>query len=151
MPMTATEIVQRFFRALADRDARAALALLAPDAVVDVLPRQGEVSMDPSTSGRAFFPATVEAFPDLLVTVHHTVELGEGVVLAEITLEGTQAGDYLGAVNQEKHLDLRQAWLLTVRDGAVVGVQGFWDENQLFRRLAVKRLDRLAIVDGAPA
>jgi steroid delta-isomerase-like uncharacterized protein len=149
--MTATEVVTRFFRAFGDRDVGTALALLAGDAEVEVLPAAGEVSMDPAASGRAFFAATVDAFPDLMVTVHHTADLGDGVVLAEVTLEGTQASDYLGAINQEKHLDLRQAWLLTVHDGLISDVKGFWCENQLFRRLAVKRLDRIAIVEGASA
>ncbi|WP_300007053.1 nuclear transport factor 2 family protein [Pseudonocardia sp.] len=153
---TPADVVSSFFHALGARDTGAALALLAPDAEVEVLPAAGQTSMDPAASGRAFFAATVEAFPDLFVTVHRTSDLGDGVVLAEISVEGTQAADYLGAVNQEKHLDLRQAWLLTVRDGLIHTVKGFWDENQLFRRLAVKRLDRIAIVaitdrQGAPA
>jgi steroid delta-isomerase-like uncharacterized protein len=151
MPMTATEVVHRFFSALGDHDADALLALLAPDTDIAVLPAEGQVSMDPAASGRAYFAATVAAFPDLTVTVQRVADLGDGTVLAEISLEGTQAADYLGAVNQEKHLDLRQAWLLRVHDGLISGVKGFWDENQLFRRLAVKRLDKIAIVEGASA
>lgn len=149
--MIATEVVHRFFSALGAHDADAVLALLAPDADIEVLPAQGQVSMDPAASGRAYFAATVAAFPDLYVTVRRVADLGDGTVLAEISIEGTQAADYLGAVNQEKHLDLRQAWLLTVRDGLIRTVRGFWDENQLFRRLAVKRLDRIAIVEGTSA
>lgn len=149
--MTATEVVHHFFRALGERDADAALGLLAPDAEIEVLPAAGQVSMDPVSAGRRFFDATVGAFPDLSVTVHRVADLGGGVVLAELTLEGTQAQDYLGAINQEKHLDLRQGWLLTAHGGVITGVKGFWDENQLFRRLAVKRLDHLAIVEGAHA
>lgn len=149
--MIPTEVVTAFFRAIDEHDVDAASALLAADGVVDVLPADGQISMDPAAAGRAYFAATVAAFPDLTVTVHRTADLGDGVVLAELTLEGTQAGDYLGAVNQEKHLDLRQAWLLTVADGRIGRIKGFWDENQLFRRLAVKRLDRIAIVEGASA
>ncbi|MFC4943548.1 nuclear transport factor 2 family protein [Pseudonocardia sp. GCM10023141] len=146
-----SDVVTAFFRALGDRDSAAALALLAPDADVEVLPSEGTISMDPAGSGRAYFAATVAAFPDLMVTVRAITELADGAVLAEMSIEGTQAADYLGAINQEKHLDLRQAWLLTVRDGLIVQVRGFWDENQLFRRLAVKRLDRIAIAEGASA
>jgi steroid delta-isomerase-like uncharacterized protein len=146
-----SEIVTAFFRALGARDVDAALTLLAPDAEVEVLPAAGRTSMDPAGAGRAYFAATVAAFPDLIVTVHRTTELADGAVLAEVSIEGTQAGDYLGALNQEKHLDLRQAWLLTVRDGLIQQVKGFWDESQLFRRLAVKRLDRIGIVEGARA
>ncbi|NMH97010.1 nuclear transport factor 2 family protein [Pseudonocardia acidicola] len=142
-------VVTAFFRSLADRDLDGAFALLAPDAEVEVLPAAGQISMDPASAGRAYFAATVSAFPDLLLTVHRTVVVGDGgdgAVLTELSLEGTQAADYLGALNQEKHLDLRQAWLLQVDGGLIRSVRGFWDENQLFRRLAVKRLDRIAIV-----
>lgn len=149
--MTATEVVHSFFSALGAHDTDAVLALLAPDADIEVLPVEGQVSMDPAASGRAYFAATVAAFPDLEVTVRQVADLGEGTVLAEISIEGTQAADYLGAVNQEKHLDLRQAWLLTVHDGLISTVKGFWDESQLFRRLAVKRLDKIAIVEGTSA
>ena len=76
------------FRALGDRDADAALALLAPDAEVDVLPAGSTTSMDPAAAGRAFFAATVEAFPDLRSRSHRTTELGDGVVLAEIAHRG---------------------------------------------------------------
>lgn len=148
---SATGVVTAFLDALAGRDTERALALLAPDARIDVLPQTGHLSMDPGTAGRTYFAATVAAFPDLLLTVHRVVELAEGRVLVELSLEGTQAADYLGAINQEKHLDLRQAWLLTVRDGRIQEARGFWDENQLFRRLAVKRLDEIAIVGGVPA
>ncbi|WP_214368839.1 nuclear transport factor 2 family protein [Pseudonocardia sp. H11422] len=141
-----TSIVRAFFRSLGDRNLDAAFALLASDAEIEVLPSAGQTSMDPAAAGRPFFSATVTAFPDLLLTVHRTVEVGDGVVLTELSLEGTQAADYLGALNQEKHLDVRQAWLLQVEGGLIRSVRGFWDENQLFRRLAVKRLDRIAIV-----
>ena len=51
----------------------------------------------------------VTAFPDLRVTTKRVLRTGD-VVTAELKVEGTQAADYAGAINQEKHLDLRQAW-----------------------------------------
>ena len=69
--------------------------------------------------------------------------------VAEITIEGTQAGDFLAVANQEKHFDLDQAWVLTVTpDDRISAVVGYWDQNQLYRRLGVKRLDKITITAG---
>ena len=34
---------------------------------------------------------------------------------------------------------------VVVTDGLITAVTGYWDQNKLYRRLAVKRLDRIAI------
>jgi ketosteroid isomerase-like protein len=94
---------------------------------------------------REFFREALTAFPDLLLTVTRQTTCGDGRVLIELTFEGTQAADFLGAINQEKHLDIEQAWLLVTQDGLITEITGYWDQNKLYRRLAVKRLDRIAI------
>jgi ketosteroid isomerase-like protein len=76
------------------------------------------------------------------------MEAGDVVVL-EVTMEGTQATDFLGIVNQEKHVDVDQAWMVWVREGRVRGLRAYWCQNQLYRRLAVKRLDRVSILELA--
>jgi ketosteroid isomerase-like protein len=48
-------------------------------------------------------------------------------------------------VNQEKHLDIDQGWLLRVADGRVRSIRAYWCQNQLYRRLAVKRIDHVTI------
>jgi ketosteroid isomerase-like protein len=68
------------------------------------------------------------------------------VVTALVKVEGTQAGEYAGVVNQEKHLDLDEAWRFTVAGGAITAVTAYWCQQQLYRRLAVKRFDQVAIV-----
>jgi hypothetical protein len=69
--------------------------------------------------------------------------------VAEITMEGTQADDFLAVVNQEKHVELDQAWMLTVTpDDRISAVTAYWDQNQLYRRLGVKRLDKITITAG---
>ena len=92
------------------------------------------------------FDETITAFPDLLLTVKRQFAGTDGVVVTELKCEGTQASDYLGAINQEKHLDIDQVWLLRVEGGLIRGITGYWDQNMLYRRLAVKRLDAVAIV-----
>jgi ketosteroid isomerase-like protein len=124
------------------RDSDAAMAVVDPAVRVDIPPLG-------VTGGGAQLLAVLadifQAFPDLLVTVRNVIETGD-VVTAEFKVEGTQAADYAGAVNQEKHLDVDQAWRFTVADDRIVGIDAYWCQNQLYRRLAVKRLDQIAIV-----
>ncbi len=132
-----------FWRAIGDRDVDAAFAVVADDAAVHI-PPAGVTGA--AADARAFFTATVTAFPDLLLTIQHSFTGSDGVTVTQLTMEGTQAADYLGVINQEKHLDLDQAWLLGTADGAVSWISGYWDQNMLYRRLAVKRLDQVALV-----
>jgi steroid delta-isomerase-like uncharacterized protein len=132
-----------FWRAVGDGDIDTAFALVADDAEVKILPAG---ILGTASEGREFFAATVAAFPDLLLTVKKSFTCSDGVTVTELKLAGTQAADYLGAVNQDKHMDIDQAWLLRVEDGMIRSITGYWDQNMLYRRLAVKRLDQVAIV-----
>jgi steroid delta-isomerase-like uncharacterized protein len=135
-------MVTLFFRALADRDTDAAIALAAPDVAVAVYP------LHVAGTGAALLEQVlkdlVRAFPDLLITVSRVIVTG-GVATALIKAEGTQAADYAGAINQEKHLDMDEAWRFTVTDGRITQVHAYWCQAQLYRRLAVKRFDEIAI------
>lgn len=138
------KIAGEFLRAFAARDIDGALALLAPDAQVEI-PAAGVLGTA-AQQGREFIAATITAFPDLRLTVRKSFTGTDGTVVAEVTMEGTQAAGYLGVINQEKHLDLDQVWVLTVAEGRITGLKAYWCQNQLYRRLAVKRLDQLSIV-----
>ena len=146
--MTATasgqdQAVRDFLDALGRRDVEAALSLTAADVAVTVHPLgikgTGQAALRPVLAGLA------DAFPDLLLTVRRLITTGD-VVTALVKVEGTQAGEYAGVVNQEKHLDLDEAWRFTVAGGAITAVTAYWCQQQLYRRLAVKRFDQVAIV-----
>ncbi|HEY0449988.1 nuclear transport factor 2 family protein [Actinophytocola sp.] len=140
---TPADTVRAFLNALALRDVDAAMSVVDGSVTVTVHPlgvRDGG-----SADLRAMLAELVAAFPDLRLTVRQVVETGR-VVTAELKVEGTQATDYAGVVNQEKHLDVDQAWRFTVRDDHIAGLDAYWCQNQLYRRLAVKRLDQIAIV-----
>jgi steroid delta-isomerase-like uncharacterized protein len=139
---TPADTVTRFLGALADHDTDAAIALAAPDAAVDVYPLR--VAGTGAALLEQVLKDLVRGFPDLLITVSRVIATGD-VVTALFKAEGTQAADYAGAINQEKHLDIEQAWLFTTREGVITAITGYWDQNKLYRRLAVKRLDRIAI------
>jgi steroid delta-isomerase-like uncharacterized protein len=138
------DTVQAFLDAFADRDPDAAVALAAPDVEVSVYPLH--IAARGPAALRQVLADLVRAFPDLLITVSRVIATGEDVVTALFKAEGTQAADYAGAINQEKHLDIDQAWRFTVADGAITGVHAYWCQGQLYRRLAVKRYDEIAIV-----
>ncbi len=120
----------------------AALAVVAPQAAVTIHPLG--VRAIGRDALRTVLDDLVRAFPDLLVTTGRVITTGD-VVTALIKVEGTQAADYAGAINQEKHLDIDQAWRFTVTRGLITAVSAYWCQQQVYRRLAVKRFDAIAI------
>ena len=132
-----------FWDAVRAGDVDGAMALVSDDATIDLLAAGVKGGKN---EARDFFAATITAFPDLLLTIKNHFIGTDGTAVTEMKLEGTQAADYLGVVNQEKHIDLDQVWLLGAADGQITSIRGFWDQNVLYRRLAVKRLDAVAIV-----
>ncbi|RVU28160.1 nuclear transport factor 2 family protein [Streptomyces antnestii] len=141
--MTPARTVTAFLTAFGQGDVATALS------VVDESVRVNLYATGLRGAGKAelgqFLVDTATAFPDLRLTVRRTIEAGP-VVTVELKFEGTQAADYLGAINQEKHLDVDQAWRFTVEGDRIAGVDAYWCQNQLYRRLAVKRLDQISLV-----
>jgi steroid delta-isomerase-like uncharacterized protein len=139
---TPTQTVQEFLDALARRDVDAAMALVDSQVAVTVHPfglyDKGRDVL------RAVLADLVRAFPDLMITVSRVITTGE-VVTALFKAEGTQSADYAGAINQEKHLDIDQAWRFVAAGGVITEVTAYWCQAQLYRRLAVKRYDEIAI------
>lgn len=136
-------VVADFLAALGDRNVDKAFSAVADDADVSLPAADVEGK---AADAREFFRATVDAFPDLVLHLKRTVETSDGVVAVELKFEGTQGADWLGIVNQEKHLDVDQSWLFRVQDGRIRTIHGYWCQNQVYRRLAVRRIDQPAIV-----
>ena len=139
---TPTQTVQAFLDAFARHDIDAAVALADPQVTVTVHP----LGVRDHGAGelRKILADLVRGFPDLMITVSRVITTGD-VVTALLKVEGTQAADYAGAINQEKHLDIDQAWRFTVTGDVITGVTAYWCQQQLYRRLAVKRFDAIAI------
>jgi steroid delta-isomerase-like uncharacterized protein len=141
--MTApTKTVETFLDALVRHDVGAAMALVDSQAAVTVHPfglhdKGADVL-------RTVLADLERAFPDLMVTVSRVIVTGD-VVTVLFKAEGTQSADYAGAINQEKHLDIDQAWRFVVADGLITEVAAYWCQAQLYRRLAVKHYDEVAI------
>jgi predicted ester cyclase len=135
--------VARFLDGLARRDITAAMVPVAEDVDVTVYPLA--VRDEGTGALRAVLHDLLTTFPDLRVTTKRLIVTGD-VVTAEIKLDGTQAADYAGAFNQEKHVDLDQAWRFAVGGDQITEVRVYWCRQQLLRRLGVKRLDQVAIL-----
>lgn len=138
-----SETVTRFWDAVRRGDVDGAFAEVDESAEVHIPPAGVSGGKE---EARAFFAETVTAFPDLLLAEKSSFTGADGTVVTQLKMEGTQAADYLGVINQEKHLDLDQAWMLGVGGGRITSIKGFWDQNILYRRLAVKRLDSVSII-----
>ena len=141
--MSAASVARGFFEALNRHDVPEALAFLAPDTAIDVLPLTLHGRGD--DAGHRFVEGLATAFPDLLLRVRSVFEAGDTAV-ARTAIEGTQAAAFFGVVNQEKHVDVEAGWVLGVAGDRIAHLRVFWCQNQLYRRLAVRRLDRISIL-----
>lgn len=140
---TPRQTVDAFITGFRHRDVAAALSAVADDVAVTVYPLQ--LAGNGSAVIGTVLEEIVTAFPDLLITVRAVIDLGQTIV-AEFKIEGTQADEYRGVINQEKHLDIDSAWRFTVVDDQIVTIDAYWCQNQLLRRLAVKRTDQTTII-----
>jgi len=139
---TPTEAVHAFLDALARHDVDAAMAVT--DALVTVTIHPFVIKDQGTDVLRSVLADLVRAFPDLMISVSRVITTGD-VVTALFKAEGTQAAGYAGAINTEKHLDIDQAWRFVTAGGLITGVDAYWCQAQLYRRLAVKRYDQIAI------
>ena len=145
--MSARSLAEKFFGRLQAGEVGDILDLMTPDATVSLVPLNRHGPM--ATDGAAYLRELSGSFPDLQVRVRRLFVTGDNTAVAEITIDGTQADDFLAVVNQEKHFNLDQAWMLKVTpDDRISAVTAYWDQNQLYRRLGVNRLDKITITAG---
>jgi ketosteroid isomerase-like protein len=138
--MSTRKVAQDLFDHMQVGDVDEILRMVTPDAAVFLRPLQVHGSM--ATEGADYLHELARSFPDLLIRLRRLFVTTDNTAVAEITIEGTQADAFLEAANLAKHVDLDQAWMLEVTpDGRISAVTTYWDQNQLYRRLGVKRLD----------
>ncbi len=113
---TPTQTVQAFLDAFARHDIDAAVAVADPQVSVTVHPLG--LQQTGADALRQVLADLVRGFPDLVISVSRVITTGD-VVTALFKAEGTQSADYAGAINQEKHLDIDQAWRFVVDGGLI--------------------------------
>jgi steroid delta-isomerase-like uncharacterized protein len=136
-------IAQGFFERVEIGDVAGALALTTPEGGFQAVALGVKGTIE--NEGRAFLEELRQALPDLTLTVTRLFVGRDGTAVAEVFVEGTQADDLFGIVNQEKHVDVKTVWLLHIDDGRIDDIRTYWCQNQLYRRLGVKRLDHVTI------
>ena len=141
--MNSMDVARTFFARMDTHDTSGALALVAPHTNVALVPLN--LQGDAENVGRQYLEQLMSAFPDLSVRVRRLFVGNDNTAVAEITIEGTQAADFFGIINQEKLMDLDQVWFLHVHDGIIDRIKAYWCQNRLYRRLGVKRLDHVTI------
>ena len=141
--MNSMDVARTFFARMDTHDTSGALALGAPHTNVALVPLN--LQGDAENVGRQYFEQLMRAFPDLSVRVRRLFVGNDNTAVAEIAIEGTQAADFFGVINQEKLMDLDQVWFLHVNDGVIDRIKAYWCQNRLYRRLGVKRLDHITI------
>jgi ketosteroid isomerase-like protein len=142
--MSARKVAQEFFDHMQLGDVDEILRMVTPDAAVSLIPLQVHGAM--TGEGADYLHELATSFPDLVIQLRRLFVTTDDTAVAEITVDGTQAGAFLEAANLEKHVDLDQAWMLKVTPGGrISAVTAYWDQNQLYRRLGVKRLDKITI------
>jgi ketosteroid isomerase-like protein len=139
---TPTQTVRAFLDAFGRHDVDAAMAVVNPGVSVTVHPLAGHGQG--ADALRGVLADLVRGFPDLMISVGRVITTGD-VVTVLFKAEGTQAAGYAGAINTEKHLDIDQAWRFVTAGGLITEVAAYWCQAQLYRRLAVKRYDEIAI------
>jgi ketosteroid isomerase-like protein len=141
--MSNPEIARTFFDRMERGDTSDLLALVAPDAEFNLVPLN--LRGKAAEVGTEYLRQLKNAFPDLQLRVNRLFVGNDGTAVAEVTLAGTQAADFFGIINQEKLMDLEQVWLLHLSGDKIDGARAYWCQNKLYRRLGVKRLDRVTI------
>ena len=141
--MSALDLAETFFARMDAGDTDGMLALIAPNAQITLVPLQ--LQENAKEVGRDYFQQLASAFPNLQVRRRRLFVGSDNTAVAEVTIEGNQAADFFGIVNQEKLMDLDQVWLLHVDDGVIDRIKAYWCQNRLYRRLGVKRLDHITI------
>ena len=142
--MSPRVVAQEFFDHMQAGDVDEILRMATPDAAAALVPLHVHGSI--AAEGADYLYELARAFPEPMIQVRRLFVTTDDTAVAEITVEGTQADAFLGAANQEKQVNLDQVWLLEVTpDDRISAVTAYWDHNQLYRRLGVKRLDTITL------
>jgi len=104
--MSSIDVARSFFARMDARDTSGALALVTPHASATLVPLN--LQGDAEVVGRHYFEQLTSAFPDLSVRVRRLFVGNDGTAVAQVTIEGTQAADFFGIINQEKFMDLER-------------------------------------------
>ncbi len=121
-----------------DLDAMA--KMLHGDATVMISPLLDEVGRDAYI---AWQEVIFTAFPDLTLTPIRSLDMGDGWVVSEVTMTGTQKGPYLGHAASGKPIKLRAAYLTRYdAAGLATNLKLYFDSLFLLKQLGYEPVAR---------
>ena len=130
--MDAETVVRHWIDAYNRSDWELDLALLAPDAVTEVIARN-EVSTDPLESQRGA-RAFKDAFPDLHVEIDNLV-VAEPFVVVEWRATGTNTGPFAGAEPTGLTFTRRGVGVAEVHDGRITAYRDYFDRATMLSQI----------------
>lgn len=93
------------------------------------------------TVGKVLWTGLVVNFPDLTNTVHNIVSDGDGNVAVEVTIGGTQSGDWGPITSKGQAFAVPHLFLFHVSDGRIDKIKAYWDNALLCRQLGHLEVD----------
>ncbi len=135
--MQSLDVAQRYFAAWNQHDPDTIAALFAEDGkYLDPIVPQG-------VSGPALAQYTAglfAAFPDLSFEIVSAVEVNDTTVAAQWVMYGTNSGSLRGLPPTGKRVALPGADFITVADGKIRAVQGYFDQKTYMQQLGLNVL-----------
>ncbi len=144
--MDAETVVRQWIDAYNRNDWELDLALLAPNAVTEVIARN-EISSDPIESqegARAF----KEAFPDLHVEIDNLI-VAEPFVVVEWRATGTNTGQFAGAEPTGLPFTRRGVGVAEVHNGRITAYRDYFDRATMLSQIG--RIDLIQAGGAAKA
>jgi steroid delta-isomerase-like uncharacterized protein len=135
--MDAIIVAQRYFDAWNRRDAEAIAAMFA----------EGGVYRDPTVPDgvtgpgiAAYAAGLFGAFPDLSFELVSLGQTGNGTVVAQWLMHGTNVGPFAGGPPTGRHITLPGADFIAIAGDAIRAVEGYFDQRTLAERLGLQAL-----------
>jgi steroid delta-isomerase-like uncharacterized protein len=133
--MDARDVAQRWFDAWNSRDLEAIAAVMADDGTyADPMVPDGLGPQETAGYAGGLFAA----FPDLGFTVEGEGRCGEGTVLAEWRMRGTNGGSFNGLPPTGRAIDLPGADVIRVEGDRIRSVRGYFDSAVVPRQLGLQ-------------
>jgi ketosteroid isomerase-like protein len=149
MMSDAVAVATKFFDAHRAHDIYAMSEMCSPNAKFDYVPFVGHDKQRVVTGsgyvngvGRTIWALGFRAFGDLTNTVHDVFADGDGNVVAEVTVSGTQSGPYLTLAPRGQSFSGRQLFRLHVdADGRIDDIAAYYDACGMNGQLGHVELD----------
>lgn len=135
VPVSAIDVVYRYFDAWNRHDAAGVVATFSPDGTYTHPTSKGPLSGEALAS---YVNGLAAAFPDFSFEIVSAAPAGEGMVAAQWLMKGTNTGPFAGAPPTGQSVALPGADFITVEGDKIRSVQGYFDQRTLVEQLGLQ-------------